>query len=121
MRRDVRSSLRGLQLQPLGGVAGSTAKFDLSFFLLEAADGFTVRVEYNTDLFDESTIERMLRHYQVLLEGALANPELRHLATAAADRRRAGAVAERLECDADGVPVAALPASVVRAARRAHA
>ena len=69
--------LRGLQLQPLAGVVGSTAKFDLSFFLLEGADGFTVRVEYNTDLFDGSTIDRMLRHYQVLLEGALANPELR--------------------------------------------
>ncbi len=61
--------LRGLQLEPLAGVVGSTAKFDLSFFLLEAADGFTVRVEYNTDLFDGSTIDRMLRHYQVLLEG----------------------------------------------------
>ena len=46
--------LRGLQLEPLAGVVGSTAKFDLSFFLLEAADGFTVRVEYNTDLFDGS-------------------------------------------------------------------
>ena len=69
--------LRGLQLEPLAGVVGSTAKFDLSFFLLEAADGFTVRVEYNTDLFDGTTIERMLRHYQVLLEAALANPELR--------------------------------------------
>jgi amino acid adenylation domain-containing protein len=69
--------LRGLQLQPLPGVVGSTAKFDLSFFLLEAASGFTVRAEYNTDLFDASTISRMLRHYEVLLEGALASPELR--------------------------------------------
>ena len=58
-------------------MAGSTAKFDLSFFLLEDADGFSGRVEYNTDLFDGSTIDRMLRHYQVLLEGALANPKLR--------------------------------------------
>ncbi len=69
--------LKGLQLQPLAGVVGSTAKFDLSFFLFEGADGFSVRVEYNTDLFDGSTIDRMLRHYQVLLEGALANPDLR--------------------------------------------
>ena len=36
-----------------------------------------MRVEYNTDLFDGATIERMLGHYQVLLEAAVANPALR--------------------------------------------
>ena len=69
--------LRGLQLQPLAGVVGNTAKFDLSFFLLEAPDGFTARVEYNTDLFDGATIERMLQHYQCILEAALAHPDSR--------------------------------------------
>ena len=69
--------LRELHIQALPGGAGTSAKVDMAFFLLEAADGFTVRVEYNTDLFDDSTIDRMLRHYQVLLEGALANPGLR--------------------------------------------
>ena len=69
--------LRGLQLQPLGGVAATTAKFDMSFFLQEGAGGLTGRIEYNTDLFDGNTIDRMLRHYQVLLEGALAAPEVR--------------------------------------------
>ncbi len=67
--------LRGLQLQPLGGVVGTTAKLDLSFFLLEGVDGFSGRVEYNTDLFDAATIDRMLGHYQVLLEAGLGNPE----------------------------------------------
>ena len=69
--------LRELHIQALPGGAGTSAKVDMAFFLLEAADGFTVRVEYNTDLFDDSTIDRMLRHYEVLLEGALANPGLR--------------------------------------------
>ncbi|HEY4961300.1 MAG TPA: amino acid adenylation domain-containing protein, partial [Terriglobales bacterium] len=69
--------LSGLQLQPLGGVAGTTAKFDLSFFLQEDAAGLTGRIEYNTDLFDSATIDRMLRHYQVLLEGAFADPDVR--------------------------------------------
>ncbi|HKD02411.1 MAG TPA: condensation domain-containing protein, partial [Terriglobales bacterium] len=67
--------LQGLQLQPLE-VAGSTAKFDLSLFLVETAEGLRGRMEYNTDLFDEATIARMLEHYRVLLEGAMANPAL---------------------------------------------
>ena len=32
---------------------------------------------YNTDLFDASTIERMLGHFQTLLEGVVANPDQR--------------------------------------------
>ncbi|HEX8782811.1 MAG TPA: amino acid adenylation domain-containing protein, partial [Steroidobacteraceae bacterium] len=67
--------LQGLQLQPLE-VAGSTAKFDLSLFLVETAEGLRGRMEYNTDLFDEATIARMLEHYRVLLAGAVANPAL---------------------------------------------
>ena len=30
---------------------------------------------YNTDLFDEVTIKRMVRHFQTLLEGIVANPD----------------------------------------------
>ena len=67
--------LGGLELQPLGGVVGTTAKFDLSFFMLEGVEGLGGRVEYNTDLFEADTIDRMLRHYLRLLELALAEPE----------------------------------------------
>ena len=67
--------LAGLQLKPLE-VAGSTAKFDLSLFLVETPSGLRGRMEYNTDLYDEATIARMLEHYQVLLEAAVANPAL---------------------------------------------
>ncbi len=67
--------LAGLQLKPLE-VAGSTAKFDLSLFLVETPSGLRGRMEYNTDLYDEATIGRMLEHYQVLLEAAVANPAL---------------------------------------------
>ncbi len=67
--------LAGLQLKPLE-VGGSTAKFDLSLFLVETPSGLRGRMEYNTDLYDEATIGRMLEHYQVLLEAAVANPAL---------------------------------------------
>ena len=35
------------------------------------------RLQYNTDLFDATTIERMLGHFQILLAGIVANPEQR--------------------------------------------
>jgi len=67
--------LAGLELQPLGGVAGTTAKFDLSCYLLQGAAGLSGRLEYNTDLFDGSTVERMVGHYLRLLEVALEAPD----------------------------------------------
>jgi amino acid adenylation domain-containing protein len=69
--------LSGLELKPLGGVTGTTAKFDLSVFLLESEDGRSGRIEYNTEIFDAETIERMLRHYMLLLQTAIANPEMK--------------------------------------------
>nr|QEO74542.1 condensation domain-containing protein [uncultured bacterium] len=50
------------------------AKFDLTFHVGETAENLEAAIEYNTDLFDETTIERMLRHFQTLLEGIIANP-----------------------------------------------
>ncbi|MEK8020466.1 MAG: amino acid adenylation domain-containing protein, partial [Candidatus Parabeggiatoa sp.] len=52
-----------------------TAKFALTMELDERADGMIGRIEYNTDLFDEATIVRMIGHYQTLLEGIVADPE----------------------------------------------
>ncbi|HUQ33985.1 MAG TPA: condensation domain-containing protein, partial [Pyrinomonadaceae bacterium] len=52
-----------------------TAKFDLSMSLQESERGLSVFVEYSTDLFDDSTIARMLGHFCRLLEGATYNPE----------------------------------------------
>ena len=54
-----------------------TAKFDLTLSLTEGADGLEGVWEYNTDLFEAATIERMNGHFEVLLEGILATPEHR--------------------------------------------
>ena len=64
----------GLSVQ---GVSSGTSKCDLTMFVSEGADGLKARVEYCPDLFDAETIRRMLGHYQVLLEGIVANPEAR--------------------------------------------
>jgi len=63
----------GLKLAQLELDSG-TAKFDLTVYMTEGAERLTARVEYNTDLFDASTIERMLAHFKVLLEGVVADP-----------------------------------------------
>jgi amino acid adenylation domain-containing protein len=54
-----------------------TAKFDLTFFVTEAADELSGYLEYNTDLFEPKTVERMLGHFETLLEGIVANPDQR--------------------------------------------
>ncbi len=52
-----------------------TAKFDLTLFVTEMHDGVSILFEYNTDLFNRSTIERMLDHFETLLEGIVAAPD----------------------------------------------
>src|ERR1051325_8089161 len=67
------SGLKGLTLSPLDVHSGTT-KFDLSLFITETSEGLTAAIEYDTDLFEPETIERMLRHYETLLEGVAAGP-----------------------------------------------
>lgn len=55
-------------------VGTRTAKMDLSLFVTEDAEGWTAKFEYNTDLLDHDRIERMLGHFQVLLEELAADP-----------------------------------------------
>src|SRR5215469_7716683 len=67
--------LKGLSITTIA-TDTKTAKGDLFFSLVETVEGLRGRMEYNTDLFDEATVARMLEHYRVLLEGAVANPAL---------------------------------------------
>jgi len=53
-----------------------SSKFDLSVATLELHGGLPSMVEYNTDLFDEATIARMVEHLRVLLEEACARPDV---------------------------------------------
>ncbi|MFP2934485.1 non-ribosomal peptide synthetase, partial [Pyxidicoccus sp. 3LG] len=52
-----------------------TSKYDFSLVLDESAEGFTGVLNYNTDLFDAGTVQRLMRHYAVLLEAVVAAPE----------------------------------------------
>lgn len=59
--------LAGLKISPLPVHTG-TAKFDLMLSLEESDTGLGGFIEYDTDLFDATTIERLIGHYQMLLE-----------------------------------------------------
>ena len=52
-----------------------TSRFDLTVEVREKDQELRFLWEYNTDLFDDSTIARMQEHYRCLLEGILANPD----------------------------------------------
>jgi amino acid adenylation domain-containing protein len=66
--------LPNLTLQPIALDSG-TAKFDLSLSMAEQADGLAGTIAYNTDLFDHTTIARMLDHFHMLLAGIAADPD----------------------------------------------
>jgi len=63
----------GLEASGLGFDYG-TAKFDLTIATIETADGIATEFEYNKDIFEHSTIERMVAHFGRLLEGIAADP-----------------------------------------------
>jgi len=54
-----------------------TAKYELSLFMVEEGKELSGLFEYNTDLFDEATIQRMAEHYQALLEDIVSRPDQR--------------------------------------------
>ncbi|MDQ3803310.1 MAG: amino acid adenylation domain-containing protein [Acidobacteriota bacterium] len=82
--------LSGLQLEVLEGESG-TAKFDLVLNLTGTAEGVFGSLEYNTDLFEAATAERLVEHFRLLLEGIVTAPERRLSELSfftAAERRR---------------------------------
>ena len=66
-------SSNALTLVPLQADT-DTAKFDISLLIEDGETGLTCGIEYNTDLFDAATMQRMLGHYGMLLEGFVNNP-----------------------------------------------
>jgi amino acid adenylation domain-containing protein len=69
-------NLGGLTIKPLR-VERDTATFDLSLMIDQEPRSLYGALEYNTDLFDGSTIRRMIGHFHTLLEAIVADPERR--------------------------------------------
>ena len=51
-----------------------TSRFDLTLDMAEVGEQLAGSVEYNTDLFDAATIERMSEHFERLLESIVTEP-----------------------------------------------
>lgn len=58
-------------------VHGQSSKFDLSLDLRECSEGIKGFVEYSTDIFEESTIQRFVRHFVNILNCFVSNPSER--------------------------------------------
>ena len=75
-----------LKLKLQEALGNGAAKFDLSVIVIPASpqrlrlnpewdkDAVTVLWEYNTDLFEQSTVQRMIGHYQQILRSMIADP-----------------------------------------------
>jgi len=51
--------------------------YELTLLMQEKDGGLEATLEYKTELFSAETIDRMLQHYQTLLEGIAENPDAR--------------------------------------------
>jgi amino acid adenylation domain-containing protein len=69
--------LAGVSLSALE-VDNNTSKFDLTLAMQEEAGNYlSSRLEYNSDLFDAATIERLVGHFETMLEAIVEDPARR--------------------------------------------
>jgi non-ribosomal peptide synthetase component F len=68
------AALQELELEPLGGDL-VRAKYELTVHATEAEDTLKLSIDYNCDVFEAASIERLGRHFCVLLDSIAAQPE----------------------------------------------
>ncbi|QJE01525.1 LLM class flavin-dependent oxidoreductase [Massilia forsythiae] len=66
-------ALPGLTLRPLAPAAAA-AKFDLGIGAVPAGGALDLRIDYNADLFDAATIERLLGHLLATVDAVTGDP-----------------------------------------------
>jgi non-ribosomal peptide synthetase component F len=69
-------TLEGLTFTPLE-LNTEMIYFDLMVQVADGDEGFTIRLNYNTDQFNPETIARLLTQYEALLQSVVKQPELR--------------------------------------------
>ena len=107
--------LPGLRLSPVASIAGASM-FDLTLYMWEEEKGLSGNVEYNTDLFDAATIERMVGHFRDALGRCGCGSQSAYFGVAAVDGSRAAPAAGGVERDGSGVPGGQDPGAAVRGA-----
>lgn len=56
-------------------VERESSKYDITLFVTKCDDIFKLTMEYNTDLFDETSIERMSENFLIFLNNLILNPD----------------------------------------------
>ncbi len=68
--------LEGLTIRPQD-FESDVVRFDLEFHLYDLPEGIAGLLAYNASLFEQETVERLLGHFETLLEGVVADPDRR--------------------------------------------
>lgn len=66
---------QGLESRPIE-LKNNTSKLDLTLFMEPSSQGTLISFEYDTDLFDQTTIQRMAVNFEQLLQSIVANPDI---------------------------------------------
>src|SRR3989442_13254552 len=67
--------LGALQVSSYKEATNLRSMFDLSFDFVETGDTIQVSLVYNSDIYTERTVERMLEHLEQLLAAVVAQPD----------------------------------------------
>ncbi|MGB2924730.1 MAG: condensation domain-containing protein [Limnothrix sp.] len=69
-------NLPNLKIRSLFGyIYHGKTKYDLTLVMREQDDGLGMVFDYNAEMFDVGTMQRMVDHFHTLLEGIVANPD----------------------------------------------
>ena len=101
-------------------VHAAATQTDLSFWVKETGNGMVGGIDYAVDLFDRSTIVRILDHLRVMLRAIVADPS-QELGADPAAHPRGGRDLHRVERHEDRVPPDARRPPAHRGPGRAHA
>lgn len=71
LRETSQWTLQGMVMQ------NPAAQFDLNMNMEDRGHEFVGSFEYNTDIFEDETMSRLLRNFQSLLEGIVRDPDMR--------------------------------------------
>lgn len=67
--------LDNLEVQLYEAGENRTSKFDLTFNFMETASGMSLHVQYNSDIYEQDTIMRLLQHLEGILKAATEQPD----------------------------------------------
>jgi amino acid adenylation domain-containing protein len=73
----LQSTIAGLKMEQMPELTDDGTKFDLSLLVRGMSPDLLVYWEYNTDLFEPATIERLADQFVHVLEGIVADPDRR--------------------------------------------